>query len=90
MATHIFCPICTWAPGPLDRWQCRPGCYSVWNTFETHACCPGCHKQWEVTACLACGVTSLHEEWYHDDAQQSENVGGAVEQHERHEVTVPA
>jgi hypothetical protein len=77
MATRIFCPVCSWAPGPHDRWQCRPGCYTVWNTFETHALCPGCHKQWTVTVCLACGIASLHEDWYHDDEQDAvhESVG---------------
>jgi hypothetical protein len=77
MATRIFCPICSWAPRPHDRWQCRPGCYTVWNTFETHAVCPGCRKQWTVTVCLACGIASLHEEWYHDDEQDTvhESVG---------------
>ena len=72
MASRIYCPVCSWAPRPHDRWQCRPGCYMVWNTFETHALCPGCHKQWAVTACLACGIASLHEDWYHDDQQGSE------------------
>lgn len=71
MATRIFCPVCSWAPRPHDRWQCRPGCYTVWNTFETHALCPGCRKQWAATVCLACGIASLHEEWYHDDEQQT-------------------
>lgn len=67
MSTRIFCPVCSWAPSPNDRWQCRPGCLTVWNTFETHACCPGCHKRWQLTFCLACGIGSLHEDWYHDD-----------------------
>lgn len=79
MATRIFCPICTWAPQSHDRWQCRPGCFTIWNTFETHGSCPGCHRQWRVTQCLACGVTSLHEEWYHDDEQDSQREQDALE-----------
>jgi hypothetical protein len=39
----------------------------VWNTFETRGRCPGCRKQWRVTVCLACGVGSPHEDWYHDE-----------------------
>ena len=71
MATRIFCPVCSWAPQPHDRWCCRPGCYTVWNTFETRALCPGCQKQWAVTQCLACSIVSLHEDWYHDDAENT-------------------
>ena len=67
MAVKIFCPLCTWAPGPHDLWECRPGCRTVWNTFETRGRCPGCRKQWQVTVCLACGVGSPHEDWYHDE-----------------------
>ena len=87
MATRIFCPICSWAPAAHDRWQCRPGCYTIWNTFETHARCPGCQKQWKVTYCLACGIGSLHEEWYHDDEQETERASEGVEQDE---ILVPA
>jgi hypothetical protein len=71
MAVKIFCPRCAWAPGPHDRWECRPGCRAVWNTFETHGRCPGCSKQWLVTVCLACNVGSLHEAWYHDEIDDS-------------------
>lgn len=67
MSVRIYCPICTWEPGPRDRWACAPGCLTVWNTFETRARCPGCAKQWRFTACLACQVMSPHEEWYHDE-----------------------
>ena len=67
MATRIYCPLCTWEPGPNDRWMCRPGCLTVWNTFETRARCPGCAKQWRFTWCHACQVMSPHEEWYHDE-----------------------
>lgn len=66
MATQIYCPKCEWAPGPDDRWMCTPGCFSVWNTFETHARCPGCSKQWHVTQCLVCHALSAHDDWYHD------------------------
>jgi hypothetical protein len=67
VSTRIFCPLCTWEPGPDDRWVCAPGCRTVWNTFETRARCPGCAKQWRFTACHACGVMSPHDEWYHDE-----------------------
>ena len=87
MATKIYCPVCSWAPTPHDRWQCRPGCFTIWNTFDTHGCCPGCHKVWDVTQCLACSVTSLHEEWYHDD---EEEIDRATEVAEREEVLVGA
>jgi len=87
MATKIYCHICSWAPAQHDRWQCRPGCFTVWNTFDTHGCCPGCHKVWDVTQCLACAVTSLHEEWYHDDEQE---IDRATEVAEREEVLVGA
>jgi hypothetical protein len=82
MATRIFCPICSWAPRPSDRWQCRPGCYTVWNTFETHALCPGCRKQWTVTVCLACAIASLHEEWYHEDEQDTVQEHAGAEREE--------
>jgi hypothetical protein len=65
---RIYCPLCTWEPHPDDRWVCAPGCFTVWNTFETRARCPGCAKQWRFTACHACHVMSPHDEWYHDDA----------------------
>jgi hypothetical protein len=69
--TKIHCPRCAWAPGAHDRWECRPGCGTVWNTFETRGRCPGCAKRWLVTTCLACVVTSLHERWYHDEADDA-------------------
>jgi len=65
---RIYCPLCTWEPQPDDRWVCAPGCFTVWNTFETRARCPGCAKQWRFTACHACHVMSPHDEWYHDEA----------------------
>ena len=72
MAVRIYCPKCAWEPSAGDRWMCIPGCRTVWNTFETRARCPGCSKPWRVTQCLACGVTSLHEDWYHDEASDSD------------------
>ena len=63
----IFCPHCEYQPLAADRWQCRPGCFTIWNTFETHACCPGCAKQWRLTWCPGCGRYSPHDDWYHDD-----------------------
>ena len=66
--TRIYCPRCAWAPSAEDRWECRPGCRTLWNTFETAARCPGCSKRWLVTVCLQCAQGSLHEHWYHDEA----------------------
>ncbi|HEU5184750.1 MAG TPA: hypothetical protein VFU01_09300 [Gemmatimonadaceae bacterium] len=63
----IYCPVCEYHPRASDRWQCRPGCYTIWNTFETRAVCPGCSKQWRDTWCPACGVASPHEDWYHEE-----------------------
>ena len=62
---EIYCPRCEWRPTAADRWVCAPGCGCVWNTFWTRALCPGCAHQWIDTACLACTVMSLHEDWYH-------------------------
>lgn len=70
MATKIYCPRCEWAPGALDRWVCEPGCRTVWNTFETRGRCPGCGKQWRITQCIQCMMRSLHEQWYHEDAER--------------------
>ena len=64
-ATDIHCPHCAWRPGPLDRWVCTPRCGTVFNTFWTRAVCPGCGVRWPKTQCLACGVFSPHELWYH-------------------------
>jgi hypothetical protein len=90
MATKIHCPRCAWEPSPHDRWQCRPGCYTVWNTFETRACCPGCSKQWRITVCLACAKGSLHEHWYHDEAADADQSGERVEERDLVEVGADA
>lgn len=63
----IFCPRCTYAPTAHDRWQCRPGCRTVWHTFATHGICPGCGKTWHDTNCPRCKLWSPHDDWYHDD-----------------------
>ncbi len=63
----IFCPRCAWRPQLWSRWQCRPGCLTVWNTFDTHALCPGCRRQWRETMCFGCRRMSPHVDWYHDD-----------------------
>lgn len=68
---EIRCPRCAWRPTALDRWQCYPGCDTVWNTFWTRGLCPGCGHQWLETACLKCRVTSPHEQWYHYPDGQS-------------------
>ena len=88
MATRIYCPLCTWAPGPHDRWVCAPGCLTVWNTFETRARCPGCAKQWRVTQCLVCRAVSPHEDWYHDDAPAEDDAWTEVVEREEELVGV--
>jgi len=59
--------------------MCQPGCYTIWNTFETHAVCPGCHKQWQVTQCLLCHAISPHDDWYHEHAEDMDSVGEPAE-----------
>jgi predicted amidophosphoribosyltransferase len=61
---RIRCPLCSWEPGPRDRWMCSPGCGHLWNTFDTRGVCPACAKHWLHTACHACSAWSLHEAWY--------------------------
>ena len=58
----IRCPKCNWVPQRDHRWQCK--CGHSWNTFETGGACPACSYQWSVTACLWCGETSAHSDWY--------------------------
>jgi hypothetical protein len=82
MATKIHCPTCEWRPSARDRWMCVPTCATIWNTFDTHGKCPGCAKQWTVTACLACGVYSPHEAWYHDEAPERADVEQGVNEYE--------
>jgi hypothetical protein len=60
--TRIRCPKCQWSPDAEARWSCR--CRHLWNTFQTRGACPACGYQWTVTACLNCGQTSPHSEWY--------------------------
>ena len=88
MTTKIFCPRCSWAPTPLDRWICLPGCHTVWNTFETNAWCPGCQMRWQVTWCHACGLGSPHEDWYHDDESDADHDSDVTEREE--ELAAPA
>jgi len=72
---EIYCPHCACRPQPEDRWECTPGCGTLWNTFWTGAVCPGCGQRWPDTECLACGEVSLHEDWYHypdeDETQEA-------------------
>ncbi|HZO19538.1 MAG TPA: hypothetical protein VFB46_11175 [Gemmatimonadaceae bacterium] len=75
----IYCPVCEYHPRATDRWQCRPGCYTIWNTFETRAVCPGCSKQWRDTWCPACGVASPHEDWYHEEVPEGAGEAEVVE-----------
>jgi hypothetical protein len=67
---RINCPKCRWVPDPADRWECRPGCGHVWNTFDTRGVCPSCVKVWELTQCLACLRLSPHEDWYHGEGTE--------------------
>jgi hypothetical protein len=62
VGARIRCPKCQWSPDAEARWSCR--CRHIWNTFETRGLCPGCGYQWTVTACLNCGQTSPHADWY--------------------------
>jgi hypothetical protein len=59
---EIRCPECQWSPNAEARWSCR--CGHLWNTFHTRGVCPDCRHQWTLTACLRCGKTSPHAEWY--------------------------
>ena len=58
----IRCPGCKWTPRLKNVWACK--CGHQWNTFQTRGPCPKCHYQWEITACLQCGVSSPHQDWY--------------------------
>jgi hypothetical protein len=83
----ISCPLCAYRPHAGDRWACDPGCYTIWNTFDTRGRCPGCAKQWRETNCPACALWSLHEDWYHDDAEAADETGAErVEERELVEV----
>jgi hypothetical protein len=71
----IRCPQCRWQPDRRSRWFCAAmgapeffdgGCGTHWNTFETGGKCPGCSHRWRYTSCLACGVASLHVDWYEE------------------------
>ena len=79
---EIYCPLCAWRPRATDRWRCRPGCGTVWNTFWTRALCPGCGHQWLETACLKCGKMSPHESWYHYPGGQGESIDDVEVEHE--------
>ena len=65
MDPRIRCPKCQWSPDAEARWSCR--CRHLWNTFHTRGACPACGYHWTVTACLNCGQTSPHSEWYAKD-----------------------
>ena len=60
----IHCPKCEWRPKPESKWQCNPGCQTVWNTFWTAGVCPGCGKAWHKTKCPKCFQFSPHKDWY--------------------------
>jgi len=62
---EIYCPHCAYRPQAEDRWECTPGCGTLWNTFWTAALCPGCGHLWPDTECLVCGEISPHQDWYH-------------------------
>ncbi len=70
---RIRCPLCDWRPTKSSLWCCADadapeyfydGCFTNWNTFETHGKCPTCAHQWRFTSCLRCGQWSLHNDWY--------------------------
>lgn len=81
----IYCPKCAYRPRAEDRWQCMPGCGTVWNTFWTRGICPGCSYAWQDTQCLACFEMSPHESWYHypddRDSEMSETEEDAGASH---------
>lgn len=86
----IYCPLCSWAPGPYDRWVCLSECGMVWNTFETNGKCPRCRRRWTETCCLACVRWSPHEDWYHDDDETAADEDAERrERPERRPVHVP-
>ena len=62
----VRCPSCKWRPKRTDTWCCSPGCYEVFNTFQTRGECPGCQRFWSSTQCIKCGVWSDHDAWYED------------------------
>ena len=62
----------------------------MWNTFDTGGTCPGCGKKWRFTQCLACNAMSLHEDWYHDDEDDSADEDAWEREHERERVYVGA
>jgi hypothetical protein len=84
---EIHCPRCSWRPGPADRWQCSPGCGTVWNTFWTRGLCPGCGHQWLETVCLRCHQWSPHEHWYHYPDGQDESADDEKVEREELETT---
>ena len=78
---EIYCPKCGYRPGLADRWSCKPGCGTAWNTFWTRALCPGCAKQWQYTWCPSCGKPSPHRRWYHlPGGRKLREVKKAIEQ----------
>jgi hypothetical protein len=60
--SHVVCPRCHRSPKSADRWPCK--CGHRWNTFDTRGLCPACGHQWQQTACLMCGESSPHADWY--------------------------
>jgi hypothetical protein len=79
---EIYCPKCEWHPTDADRWMCRPGCDTIWNTFLTRGLCPGCGRRWSVTQCHRCLAVSLHEDWYHypEESSRRQRRGNKIKQ----------
>ncbi len=59
---HVACPRCHLSPKSSDLWGCT--CGNRWKTFDTRGLCPACSYQWKETACLMCGESSPHADWY--------------------------
>jgi len=78
---EIYCPQCEWRPGPDAHWECMPSCGTVWNTFWTRGVCPGCGYKWQKTQCLACGVLSPHEAWYHYPPEREQEESERIHEH---------
>lgn len=72
MELDIHCPNCEWIPDNKKYWNCS--CGETLNPFKLGTSnCPKCEKKWKNTICPiavgGCNTTSLHLDWYHNNAQ---------------------
>jgi hypothetical protein len=68
---RIRCPACGWVPDGKPHWECEL-CLTRFDTFKTRAHCPQCPNSWHLTECILCWEHSPHEDWYADEADDSE------------------